>query len=124
MSFLRHFPSGRPAPPLAGILPSGARTFLPDESERPPSALASLRAFYHRERCACILFPASFRFLRRGGIPMNSRRMRREPLDSRFCGNDGRWVYGLWVTRGDKSRWPYELVLWAAGAARILPLWE
>ena len=44
---------------------------------------------------------------------------RREPLDSRFRGNDGRWVYGLWVTRGDKSRWPYELVLWAAGAARF-----
>ncbi len=27
--FLWHFPSGRPAPPLAGILPGGARTFLP-----------------------------------------------------------------------------------------------
>ena len=27
-SFLRHFPSGRPAWPLASILPSGARTFL------------------------------------------------------------------------------------------------
>ena len=27
-SFLRHFPSGRPAQPLAGILPCGARTFL------------------------------------------------------------------------------------------------
>ena len=39
--FLWHFPSGRPAPLLAGILPGGARTFLyPDESEqRPPSHL-------------------------------------------------------------------------------------
>lgn len=27
-SFLRHFPSGRPAWPLASILPCGARTFL------------------------------------------------------------------------------------------------
>ena len=27
-SFLWHFPSGRPARPLAGILPCGARTFL------------------------------------------------------------------------------------------------
>ena len=27
--FLWHFPSGHPAPPLAGILPGGARTFLP-----------------------------------------------------------------------------------------------
>lgn len=27
-SFLWHFPSGRPAQPLAGILPCGARTFL------------------------------------------------------------------------------------------------
>ena len=27
-SFLWHFPSGRPAQPLAGILPLGARTFL------------------------------------------------------------------------------------------------
>ena len=27
--FLWHFPSGYPAPPLAGILPGGARTFLP-----------------------------------------------------------------------------------------------
>ena len=27
-SFLWHFPSGRPAQPLAGILPYGARTFL------------------------------------------------------------------------------------------------
>ena len=26
--FLWHFPSGHPAPPLAGILPGGARTFL------------------------------------------------------------------------------------------------
>ena len=26
--FLWHFPSGSPAPPLAGILPGGARTFL------------------------------------------------------------------------------------------------
>lgn len=30
-SFLRHFPSGRPAQPLAGILPLGARTFLAHE---------------------------------------------------------------------------------------------
>ena len=30
--FLWHFPSGHPAPPLAGILPSGARTFLPPDS--------------------------------------------------------------------------------------------
>ena len=37
--FLWHFPSGRPAPPLAGIQPGGARTFLPDESERPPGNL-------------------------------------------------------------------------------------
>ena len=28
--FLLHFPSGHPAPLLAGILPGGARTFLPD----------------------------------------------------------------------------------------------
>ena len=48
----------------------------------------------------------------------------REPLDSRFCGNDGRWIYGLWVTRGDKSRCANELVLWVAGAARFLSLWE
>ena len=27
-SFLWHYPSGRPARPLAGILPCGARTFL------------------------------------------------------------------------------------------------
>ena len=27
--FLWHYPSGCPAPPLAGILPGGARTFLP-----------------------------------------------------------------------------------------------
>ncbi len=32
--FLWHFPSGRPAPPLAGILPGGARTFLPPSSGR------------------------------------------------------------------------------------------
>ena len=37
--FLWHFPSGHPAPPLAGILPDGARTFLSDESERPPGDL-------------------------------------------------------------------------------------
>ena len=30
--FLWHFPSGHPAPPLAGILPGGARTFLPPHS--------------------------------------------------------------------------------------------
>lgn len=37
--FLLHFPSGRPAPLLAGILPGGARTFLPDKigaAARPP----------------------------------------------------------------------------------------
>ncbi len=32
--FLWHFPSGHPAPPLAGILPGGARTFLPPSSGR------------------------------------------------------------------------------------------
>ena len=39
--FLWHFPSGRPALPLAGILPGGARTFLPPDcigtaAARPP----------------------------------------------------------------------------------------
>ena len=43
--FLLHFPSGRPAPPLAGILPGGARTFLPPgpmlgPERRPPVPLA------------------------------------------------------------------------------------
>ena len=39
--FLWRFPSGRPAPPLAGILSGEARTFLPENlSERPPSPLA------------------------------------------------------------------------------------
>jgi len=37
-SFLWHFPSGRPAQPLAGILPCGARTFLL-QSKRPPDPL-------------------------------------------------------------------------------------
>ena len=32
--FLWHFPSGHPAPPLAGILPGGARTFLPPSAGR------------------------------------------------------------------------------------------
>ena len=32
--FLWHFPSGHPAPPLAGVLPGGARTFLPPASSR------------------------------------------------------------------------------------------
>ena len=40
---LWHFPSGRPAPPLAGILSGGARTFLSPYSwqgQRPPGRLA------------------------------------------------------------------------------------
>ena len=41
--FLWHYPSGCPAPPLTGILPSGARTFLPPRQTgtavaRPPRA--------------------------------------------------------------------------------------
>jgi hypothetical protein len=35
-SFLWHFPSGRPAQPLAGILPYGARTFLSMQSMPQP----------------------------------------------------------------------------------------
>ena len=35
--FLWHFPSGHPAPPLAGILPGGARTFLRPPSPQPPN---------------------------------------------------------------------------------------
>ena len=41
---LWHFPSGRPAPPLAGILSGGARTFLSPhtrQGQRPPSRLAT-----------------------------------------------------------------------------------
>ena len=43
--FLWHFPAGRPAPLLAGILPGGARTFLPpsEERRRSPGHLALLR---------------------------------------------------------------------------------
>ena len=40
---LWHFPSGHPAPPLAGILSGGARTFLSPcsrQRQRPPSRLA------------------------------------------------------------------------------------
>ena len=33
--FLWHYPSGFPAPPLAGILPGGARTFLPPDPKNP-----------------------------------------------------------------------------------------
>src|SRR5258708_6694031 len=32
VSFLCHFPSGRPARTLSGIVPYGARTFLPDSN--------------------------------------------------------------------------------------------
>ena len=39
-SFLWHFPSGRPAQPLAGILPYGARTFLAPYGTRPSGPLA------------------------------------------------------------------------------------
>ena len=40
-TFLWHFPSGRPAQPLAGILPCGARTFLaPLRGTRPSGPLA------------------------------------------------------------------------------------
>ena len=40
--FLLHFPSLRNAPPLAGTLPSGVRTFLSpaETSKRPPGPLA------------------------------------------------------------------------------------
>lgn len=39
-TFLWHFPSGRPAQPLAGILPFGARTFLTPCGARPSGPLA------------------------------------------------------------------------------------
>lgn len=49
-SFLRHFPSGCPAWPLASILPCGARTFLPCSlsflQQRPP-VLLKTSSFYH-----------------------------------------------------------------------------
>lgn len=46
--FLWHFPRGRPHQPLAGILPCGARTFLPRRElrprrARPPGPLQRLR---------------------------------------------------------------------------------
>ena len=40
--FLWHFPSGCPAPPLAGILPGGARTFLSSAYRRNSGRPASL----------------------------------------------------------------------------------
>ena len=42
-SFLRHFPSGRPAWPLASILPCGARTFLTCEHAARAIAWPALR---------------------------------------------------------------------------------
>ena len=41
--FLWHFPSGRPAPPLAGILPGGARTFLSPPRREDSGRPAALR---------------------------------------------------------------------------------
>ena len=45
--FLWHFPSGRPAPPLAGILPGGARTFL---------SLNQVEAAIAQPPCTCRLY--------------------------------------------------------------------
>ena len=52
--FLWHFPSGCPAPPLAGILPGGARTFLPPAiaDRRPPGLLGA----YHCSAYARFLY--------------------------------------------------------------------
>ena len=53
--FLWHFPSGHPAPPLAGILPGGARTFLlPDASgRRPPGYLGPSYILTRGRRSTC-----------------------------------------------------------------------
>src|SRR3990172_4597950 len=50
--FLWHFPSPRDAPPLAGTLPCGVRTFLPaaNRGERPPGPLASQYSRRRRHR--------------------------------------------------------------------------
>ncbi len=48
-SFLRHFPSGRPAWPLASILPCGARTFLTCEHAARAIAWPALRRVLYHE---------------------------------------------------------------------------
>ena len=50
-SFLRHFPSGHPAWPLASILPSGARTFL--TYALPEGKRESRDRLAHFARCHC-----------------------------------------------------------------------
>ena len=51
-SFLRRFPSGYPARPLAGILPCGARTFLMTLARPAVAWPTSRQGFYHETiRC-------------------------------------------------------------------------
>lgn len=58
-SFLWHFPSGRPAQPLAGILPCGARTFLTWHLSACQPRTPALPACYSIARG---IFPCKYRF--------------------------------------------------------------
>jgi len=55
--FLWHCPSGFPAPPLAGILPGGARTFLPPDPKNRTGTATARPTCLHRWYSASRLDP-------------------------------------------------------------------
>ena len=81
-SFLRRFPSGYPARPLAGFLPCGARTFLMAQKRPAVAWPTSRRRFYHEARRA----PA--RLL---GLQYEQRKREAAP-DGPVAGKVGTWV--------------------------------